>query len=183
MKVDDALAADGWNWDRIFGTDPEILVGMDDDITELKDRISHFTILQSPDQLTWQWRPNGLFSVKSIYLALTDGGTRDPGLDTIWKLYIPLKVKVFCWLALKKRLPTTDLLVKRGWAGNTTCALYGAKDESVDHLFTRCVFTKFIIVMGVNGIQATDLGSDVNRVWQRGGLGKEDTRQEAASPN
>ncbi|XP_020112154.1 uncharacterized protein LOC109726772 [Ananas comosus] len=165
LKVNDVLTSDGWNWNRIFGSDPEILAGINDDIAELKDRISHLTILQRPDKLTWRWSPNGLFSVKSTYLALTDGGTRDPGLNLIWKLYIPLKVKVFCWLTLKKRLPTTDLLVKRGWVGNVHCVLCGADAESVDHLFTKCVFTKFIIVTGVDDIQARDLGSDVNRVW------------------
>lgn len=104
--------------------------------------------------------------MKSTYLALTDGGTRDPGLNEIWGLHIPLKVKVFCWLALKKRLPTTDLLAKRGWVGNSICVLCGVEDESVDHLFTRCVFTKFIIVMEVTGIQVTDLDNDVIRVWE-----------------
>nr|CAD1843413.1 unnamed protein product [Ananas comosus var. bracteatus] len=54
--------------------------GVNDDLAELKDRISHLTILQNSDQIYWQWSPNGLFSVKSTYLALTDGGTRDLGL-------------------------------------------------------------------------------------------------------
>nr|CAD1842723.1 unnamed protein product [Ananas comosus var. bracteatus] len=165
LKVSDVFSSDGWNWNRIFGNDPAILTGGNDEIAKLKDRISHLTILQNPDQIYWRWSPNGLFSVKSTYLALTDGGTRDLSLNMIWNLRIPLKVKVFCRLALKKRLPTTDLLVKRRWVGNVVCVLCGAEEESVDYLFTRCVFTKFIIVAGVNDIQASDLGSDVNRVW------------------
>ncbi|XP_020109325.1 uncharacterized protein LOC109724810 [Ananas comosus] len=166
LKVSEVLTEDGWNWNGIFGIDSEILIGLEDDIAELKDRLSHFYLGQSPDQIFWRWSSNRLFSVKSTYLALTDGGTRDPGLNEIWGLHIPLKVKVFCWLALKKRLPTTDLLAKRGWVGNTVCVLCGVEDESVDHLFTRCVFTKFIIVMEVTGIQVTDLDNDVIRVWE-----------------
>lgn len=71
---------------------------------------------------------------------------------------------MFCWLILKKRLPITDLLVKRGWVGNANCVHCGSEEESVDHLFARCVFTRFIIVMGVDGVQARDLGNDVIQV-------------------
>lgn len=42
--------------------------------------------------------------------------------------------------------------------------LCGADEETVDHMFTRCVFCKFIIVTGVNDIQAQDLGDDVHRL-------------------
>ncbi|OAY68373.1 hypothetical protein ACMD2_27474, partial [Ananas comosus] len=88
---------------------------------------------------------------------LNDGGTRDGRGNLIWKLRIPLKIKVFCWLVLKKRTPTVDILSKRGWTGDLACALCGVFDESVDHLFTQCVFTKFIMVFGLDDVQPEDL--------------------------
>lgn len=80
---------------------------------------------------------------------------------------IPLKVKVFIWLVLKKRIPTRDRLIKQGWVKDPTCVLCGADEESVDDLFARCVFGKFILVIGAEDIHSQDLRDDANRVWDR----------------
>lgn len=42
-----------------------------------------------------------------------------------------------------------------------------ANEETADHLFTQCVFTKFVLVMGVEGVQSRDLGDDVYSFWDR----------------
>lgn len=39
--------------------------------------------------------------------------------------------------------------------------------EFLDHLFTQCIFIKFFLVMGVEGVQARDLKDDVNSVGDR----------------
>lgn len=46
-----------------------------------------------------------------------------------------------------------DNLQKRGWSGDTACVLCGSKEATVDHLFSACVFAKFIFVMAVEGVQ------------------------------
>ncbi|OAY73596.1 putative ribonuclease H protein [Ananas comosus] len=61
---------------------------------------------------------------------------------------------------LIKRLLTADNLAKRGWSGDTTCMLCMSHDETVNHLLAQCVFTKFILVMDVENIQATEIGDD-----------------------
>ncbi|OAY82706.1 putative ribonuclease H protein [Ananas comosus] len=156
-----------WNWTKIFGADVGQVQGLLPCCLELVERISLFSVEHRPDMIQWRWSADGHFSIKSTYSALTDGGTRDARASYIWKLKIPLKVKVFSWLVLKKRMLTRDTLVKRGWLDDSICVLCGSGEESVDHLFTRCVFCKFILVSGVDDIQANDLENDVNLVWDR----------------
>nr|CAD1829599.1 unnamed protein product [Ananas comosus var. bracteatus] len=118
-------------------------------ISALKARLSSLKTGLGPDSVHWRWSPDGRFTVKSTYSALCDGGTRDGGTCKIWKLCIPLKVKVFCWLVLKKRPLSADNLLKRGWIGNTNCVLCGSDAEIVDHIFSQCVFFKFLVVMSL----------------------------------
>lgn len=98
---------------------------------------------------------------------MNDRGTRDGRGNSTWRLRIPLTIEVFCWLVLKKRALTADNLSKRRWSGDTVCVLCRACDESVDHLFTQCVCIKFIMVMGLEDVQAGKLGEDVRVVWDR----------------
>lgn len=98
---------------------------------------------------------------------LSDGGIRDDQADKIWQLCIPLKVKIFCWLVLKKSHLTTDNLLKRGWTWNIACVLCGVEEETVDHFFTSCVFIRFFIVSTVDNRQPDNLGDDVLFVWGR----------------
>lgn len=131
------------------------------------DWVSAFKVDQCPDRILWRWDPGGRFSVKSAYSALSEGGVRDVHANKLWRLRIPLKGKIFYWIVLKKRLLTADNLIKRGWTGDTTCVLCGSEEETMDHLFTNCVFAKFILVTVVEGVQVGDLGADVHSVWDR----------------
>ncbi|OAY69027.1 LINE-1 retrotransposable element ORF2 protein [Ananas comosus] len=88
------------------------------------------------------------FTVKSVYSMLNDGGLRDDR-SKIWSFRVPLKVKVFTWIVLKKRPLTADNLLKRGWTGNTVCVLCESEEETVDHLFAQCVFSRFLMVMSM----------------------------------
>ena len=67
-----------------------------------------------------QWHgSSGRFQVKGLYLSLRAAGIFP--YKFLWKLMIPLKVKIFIWLALKNIILTKDNLVKRGWTGNEHC--------------------------------------------------------------
>lgn len=85
---------------------------------------------------------------------------------------------MFCWLVLKKKPLTTNNLVKGGRTGDTACVLCRIEEKTVDHLFIQCVFSKFILVMGVEDIQDKNMGEDVISVWDRwkGGVGGQTTR-------
>nr|CAD1818852.1 unnamed protein product [Ananas comosus var. bracteatus] len=109
----------------------------------------------------------GQFTVKSAYSMLNDGDIRDARTSKIWNLQVPLKVKVFCLIVFKKRALIADNLLKRGWIGNTACVLCGVEEETVDHLFTRCVFSRFLLVATLEYAQSRDWGDDVSSVWDR----------------
>nr|CAD1821369.1 unnamed protein product [Ananas comosus var. bracteatus] len=107
-----------------------------------------------------------LYSNVNLFRAVR-WGTRDACDSKIWRIRIPLKVKVFYWLVLRKRHLTADSLLKRGWIGNTSCVLCGMEEETMDHLFARCVFFRFLMVMALENVQTRDLGDDVTIVWDR----------------
>ena len=61
----------------------------------------------------------------------------------LWKLKIPLKMKVFMWFLHKKVVLTKDNLAKRNWKGDSRCSVCG-NNESVEHLFISCPFAKLV---------------------------------------
>ena len=61
----------------------------------------------------------------------------------LWKLKIPLKIKVFMWFLKNKVVLTKDNLAKRRWQGCTKCSFCGS-EETVEHLFIACPFAKII---------------------------------------
>jgi hypothetical protein len=78
---------------------------------ELCASIVHIQLNQAPDIFRWNYHQNGLFSVKSMYLALINNGYIDRN-KFIWKLKMPLKIKIFMWYLLKGVVLTKDNLAK-----------------------------------------------------------------------
>lgn len=97
------------------------------------------------DSVNWRWTSNQLFTVKSLYLFLTDAGCRDPTSQSIWKLKTPSKIKIFVWLLLRNRLLTNDRLRTPTGPEEETCVLWASASESRDHLFSNCVFVKYLL--------------------------------------
>jgi hypothetical protein len=61
----------------------------------------------------------------------------------IWKMKVPLKIKIFMWFLHKKVILTKDNLAKRNWQGCVKCC-FCDQDETIQHLFISCPFTKMI---------------------------------------
>jgi hypothetical protein len=61
----------------------------------------------------------------------------------LWKLKVPLKIKIFMWYLIKGVVLTKDNLAKRNWHGNKKCVFCTA-NESIQHLFIDCHFAKFV---------------------------------------
>ena len=81
--------------------------------------------------------------------SLTDHPDRD--LVLIRKCNLPLKVICFIWLCLSNRINTWDNLLQKSWIGPNRCNLCYCEAESVNHLFTDCMFTKNVIC-GLNTV-------------------------------
>lgn len=97
------------------------------------------------DSYSWILTANGEYSTKSGYYVALDN--YQPATPTtmahqnqcdwnrdIWKLQLPLKLRVFLWKAIRGALPIGANLETRGLTTNTTCVFCGMR-ETLDHLF------------------------------------------------
>jgi hypothetical protein len=86
----------------------------------------------------WVFETSGVYSVKSFYRIVSDGGIRVPHLAAIWKIQIPGRVHVFLWLLFQNRLLTRDNLAKRRHVHDLSCLFCDDPETSV-HSFFDCV--------------------------------------------
>jgi hypothetical protein len=99
----------------------------------LLQRLFEVQLSEDPDKFIWRLTANGEFSVKSLYVDFMNDHTVFLK-KYIWRLKVPLKIRIFMWFLNKKVLLTKDNLSKRNWIGSKKCAFCTA-DESVEHLF------------------------------------------------
>jgi hypothetical protein len=102
---------------------------------ELLQRLASIKLAQETDELQWNLTKNGVFSINSVYKALTIPSQPVFNNKYIWKMKIPLKTKVFAWYFRRAVILTKDNLVKRYWHG---CKKYVFchQDETIKHLFS-----------------------------------------------
>ncbi len=134
-------------WFRRLGTLPNLGLPWvfhdgGDDICPFRDLASLFQPNASPDAPVWRWDPRSNFSPGSAYRFLVFDGVVDIGVKHLWNIRIPLKVKVFLWLATRNRILTADNLAKRGWIGPSICCLCGRAPETLCHLMFLCPFAR-----------------------------------------
>jgi hypothetical protein len=72
------------------------------------------------DEFRWNLHENGKFSVASMYNALirSDVSINKISNNKLWKLKIPLRIKVFGWYLRKGVVLMKDNLAKRNWHGS-----------------------------------------------------------------
>ena len=61
----------------------------------------------------------------------------------IWKIKIPLKIKIFLWFLQRGVILTKDNLTRTNWKGSQKCICCN-KNETIQHLFLECPFAKMI---------------------------------------
>ena len=108
---------------------------------QLVQMLDGMTLRDEPDKLRWTLTSSGNFSVKSFYLAMQLSNTVP--YKFLWKVKIPLRVKTFLWLVLKKSILTRDVLLKRGGKCEPKC-LFCGKNESIAHLFFLCSLARYV---------------------------------------
>ena len=75
-------------------------------------RLMDVQLSQQSDQLCWKLTKNGVFSVKSMYLDVINSSVI-PSSKHVWKVKVPLRIKVFMWFVHKQ-----VILAKRNWVGS-----------------------------------------------------------------
>jgi hypothetical protein len=91
------------------------------------------------DHFIWRWSPDGQFSAASAYQAFHAGSMPFEGAKLLWKTWAPLRVKLFLWLAFRRRVWTADRRIRHGLDTGRTCKL--CEDETCDHILFRCSYS------------------------------------------
>lgn len=77
---------------------------------------------QSP-HLVWRWQPNGTFSTSSAYNMLHDSGVVNRVNIALWKIKVPIKIRLFLWVTIQNRLLTQQVLIYKGCQVQPGCHL------------------------------------------------------------
>jgi hypothetical protein len=97
---------------------------------------------EQPDVFRWSLKTDDHFFVSSMYQALLDSNIVSHN-SYLWKIKIPLEIKVFLWLLYREEILIKFNLVKRNWQGNKMCCFCN-NYWTVQHLFFQCPLAKFI---------------------------------------
>jgi hypothetical protein len=105
----------------------------------LLQRLANIQLQNGPDEFRWNLHENGKFSVDSMYnaLILPNVPIDKSSNNKLWKLKIPLRIKVFGWYLHKGVVITKDNLAKRNWQDSKTC-IFCHQYETIKHLFFQC---------------------------------------------
>jgi hypothetical protein len=105
-------------------------------------RLIEVHLTTDPDKFIWELTDSGVFSVKSMYNHYMNDYPRFLN-KYLWKIKVPLKIKIFLWFLNHKVLLTKDNLAKRNWNGCQKCVFCDSM-ETVEHLFILCPFAQII---------------------------------------
>jgi hypothetical protein len=103
----------------------------------LWDRSEGFQLQpQQADVVHWRW--TAAIARDWAYQLLHHGRCPFCGADLIWKSGAPLRVKIFLWLACRRRIWTADRRRWRGLDAHDACWLCDQQPETADHLLVVC---------------------------------------------
>jgi hypothetical protein len=114
---------------------------------------------QEEDEFAWIGAANGVYSAKDTYRLLCQGGLEFGLHQAIWKSFATTKCKIFCWLALRYRLWTSDRRQRHGLQDQVSVCFICLQDQdTVDHILMRCPFARqtwfeCLIAAGLNIVE------------------------------
>jgi hypothetical protein len=125
--------------------------------------VSMFCFSTREDKVSWKFGQKGVFSVKSLYNALT---TNESGryYKQVWRGKIPEKIKFFLWLALNNAILTKDNMIKRNWKGEPTC-YFCPQSETVSHLLFQGSTAKVVWATIAICFGATNVPRTLDQCW------------------
>jgi hypothetical protein len=109
---------------------------------DLVGRIVHVRPNDQDDVFVWNLHQHDQYTVHSLYLALISNGTTRLNKQ-LWRLKVPLKIKIFMWCLKREVVLTKDNLAKRNWGGSKQCS-FCLREETIQHMFFDCSYARFI---------------------------------------
>jgi hypothetical protein len=107
------------------------------------DKVSEVILREEiTGRFIWKWTPTGEYTARSAYRMLHAGSTSFPGSSLIWKIWAPMRVKIFLWLAFRRRHWTADRRIRHNLEASETCLLCDQEPETIDHTLCSCSYIK-----------------------------------------
>ncbi|PWA43037.1 reverse transcriptase domain, Reverse transcriptase zinc-binding domain protein [Artemisia annua] len=123
-----------WNWSRSI-TRGIIL----DQFNELLHLLESVHLSENPDTWHWDLANSKIFTVKETRLYIDDALLPDHLPETRWCRFIPKKVNILSWRALRDRLPNRWNLSRKGIdIPSLLCPVCFSFPETNFHLFWDC---------------------------------------------
>ncbi|RVW12625.1 putative ribonuclease H protein [Vitis vinifera] len=138
------------------------------------------------DKVVWTETKSGIFSAKSLYLALEADCPSSFPSSCIWKVWVQPKISFFAWEAAWGKALTLDLVQRRGWSLANRCYMCMEKEETIDHLLLHCSKTRALwellfSLFGVSWVMPCSVRETLLG-WQTSSVGKKHRKVWRAAP-
>lgn len=134
-SVRDAMHNDWWLLDLSHG----LTDWMGDELTRLAFLLDSVLLVDgTPDKIVWRFNPSRDYFARSAYLLQFTGSVQPEAVRLLWTGWAPGKCRFFLWTTALGRIPTADLLLRRGWDNNYFCPLCERNLETALHLLAEC---------------------------------------------
>jgi len=92
------------------------------------------------DEIFWTGSKSGHYKVKFGYVLQNPQVKSDWPSFLCWSKWTLPKAGAFAWIAIHKRILTSDRLKSLGITSPSRCVLCGKAEETIDHLLLTCPF-------------------------------------------
>jgi hypothetical protein len=99
---------------------------------------------ETNDTIQWKWTASGGYSAASAYDIQFLGAYPRFKASSVWRAQAEPKCRFFAWLALQRKAPAADNLMKKNWPCDPSCALCYCELETTDYLLTECNFAEAV---------------------------------------
>ena len=109
---------------------------------DLVAKITNINLVEESDHFRWNLHKYGVFTIRSMYLHKINQHALFRH-KLIWKLKIPLKIKIFFWFLQRGVSLTKANLTRKNWKGSLKCCFCNC-NESITRLLFCCHHAKEI---------------------------------------
>lgn len=121
------------------------------------------------DWITWRWEKSGLYTSKSAYKILAEGGKVRWFYKAVWKCKAQPTARIFTYLMLQGKTLTRDMLCRRGMNLPLNCAMCdNCPVESSFHVLFLCPYATHVWfeVARTLGKQIFKPALTISRIWK-----------------
>ncbi|CAN1773889.1 LINE-1 retrotransposable element ORF2 protein [Linum perenne] len=122
--------AGSWHWKRLM---------------KIREVIRPHVSLDSDGELLWDGKLMGKFKTSEVWNSIRPRSVEVDWFAAIWTGFSIPKRGVVAWLIVNRSLMTANKIKHWNSAVELGCMLCKVEDESIDHLFGRCCYTKEVM--------------------------------------